>query len=133
MWALPSETALFLPLVNQDPGTSWVSDLTLLDGTETLVLASFLFGVTGSGAPAAPGPSSTFGTSSGRCRCCCSDNASCCRASNWLLGRLQHPSEDAWELCSGEEANDSSLQRDISLGQTNSHSFSIEFAFKTVI
>lgn len=77
----------------------------------TLGLASVLFGVGSSGASDGPrlsldcsaGLGGSLGVS------CCAANTSCCEGSDWLLGRLLHPSEDAWELLCGE-ANSSPLQ-----------------------
>lgn len=77
----------------------------------TLGLASVLFGVGSSGASdgrrlssdCSAGPGRSLGVS------CGAANTSCCKGSDWLLGRLLHPSEDAWELLCGE-ANSSPLQ-----------------------
>lgn len=79
---------------------------------ETFCLASVLFGVGGSGASGGPRlsadcspvPGGSLWVSSGAA------DTSCRKGSDWLLARLLHPSEDAWELLCGE-ANSSPLQR----------------------
>lgn len=90
----------------------------MLDGLEVMLLSKVcwealclpsvvLIGVGSSGAPGGPrlssdssvGPVASFGASCGAAE-----------GSDWLLGRLLHPSEDAWELLCGE-ANSSPLQR----------------------